>query len=96
VIISINDLEKAVSKLKYGLLGYSMADKVDLQVTVSFIQADPGIGMLIDSLTFKAVAPIDEREPSKEISMTIEIYPSSEGQPPRSSKTEASPLLGKY
>jgi hypothetical protein len=96
MIVSVQHLEKAVSKLKYSLLGYSLAEKVDLKVTISLIQADPGTGIMVDCLMLKATAPSEEREPNKETFMIIELFPATDGQLPRASKTETTILDGKY
>lgn len=95
--ISIQHLDRAVSKLKYGLLGYSYAEKVDFQVTISLVQADPGTGVMTDCLVLKAVAPKDpEDKTNKETTMVIEVYPVSDNQVPRASKIETHPLNDKY
>ena len=96
ITISLNHLERTVTKLRYGLLGYSDARKNDLTVEISLSKEDLGSGVMTDAITFKTVAPEDEKEPSREQSMIVEIYPMSENQPPRASRIDSTSLDKEY
>ena len=82
------------SKIKYDLLGYA-GDKLELDVLVEFITADPGLGKMVDCMRLTAVKPAKEGE-NKEISMVVEIYPAIEKELPRGSKIESFKIEGKY
>jgi hypothetical protein len=94
--ISSLDLYRAISKLRYGLIGWRDLDKINFKVSVELIQADPGTGVMTDCLVLKAIAPPDVTVspliPEKETSMIIEIYPFTDQQPARVSKIESGTL----
>jgi hypothetical protein len=93
--ISIQQLDAVVSKMKYGLLGYSSAEKQDLEVTIEFVTADPGLGRMVDCVKLTAYAPVKEGD-DKETSMVIEMYPYGDKEAPRASKIESFKIEGKY
>lgn len=86
--VSIQQLDAAISKMKYGLLGYSYAEKQDIEVTMEFITADPGLGKMVDCLKLTAIAPQKDGE-DVEKSMVVEIYPFDQKEAPRASKIES-------
>lgn len=81
--------------MKYGLLGYSSAEKQDLEVTIEFVTADPGLGKMVDCIKFTAYAPVKEGD-DKETSMVVEIYPYNDKEAPRASKIESFKIESKY
>lgn len=92
--ISGRQLDMALSKLKYSMVGYRSDDQ-DFEVEISLTQEDPGNGIMVDCLTLKSIkAPTPEED--KVETMTVEIYPSSEKQEPRASKTESFKIKNKY
>lgn len=91
--ISLLQLEKVISKMKYSLVGYS--DKKDLELTISFESADPGKGIMVDMMILKAQAPLLEGD-EKEISMQVELFEPSEQQDPRASRIESFKIDSKY
>jgi hypothetical protein len=95
VKISIQQLDTVVTKIKYGLLGYSSIDKQDLEVTIEFITADPGLGKMVDCVKLTAYAPIKDGD-DKELSMIVEIYPYGDKEMPRASKIEMFKIESKY
>ncbi len=93
--ISIQQLDAAISKMKYSLLGYSNAEKQDIEVLVELVSADPGNGKLIDCVKLTALAPQFPTDES-ERSMVVEIYPFEDKESPRASKIESFRINGKY
>lgn len=85
--ISLLQLVAILSTIRYGVIGYPR-DAKDLELDLEFIVADPGNGIIVDTLLVKATAPITP-DTDKEISMQIELYEPREGQQPRVSRTES-------
>lgn len=93
--ISGKQLEAVLYKLKYFTLGYSDFDKKDFEVDISLSQEDPGSGIMVDTFTIKALKPQEEGGDRVE-TMVVELYPASEQQDPRASKTESFKITSKY
>lgn len=93
--VSIKQLELVISKMKYSMLGYSSKDDKDVDVEISLTKEDPGSGSMVDCLTLTATKPREENEES-EVTMSVEVYPSSEKVEPRGSKTESFPIKKSY
>ena len=92
--VSSKQLDIAISKLRYELLGYSN-DALDLVVTVEMMQEDPGSGIMTDCLTFKATKPMVDKDEG-ETSMIVEVYPENTKLEPRASKTKSFAIKSKY
>lgn len=93
--ISGKQLETVLSKLKYAMLGYSRTDN-DFEVEVTITQEDPGTGAMVECLTLESTKVNEPGEESDKVeTMTVEIYPSSEKQQPRASKTESFTITDK-
>lgn len=93
--ISGKQLDMVLSKLKYAMLGYSR-DEQDFEVEISISQEDPGTGAMVECLTLKSIKANEKEDDDKVETMTVEIYPSSEKQEPRASKTESFKIKSKY
>lgn len=93
--ISAIQLDMALMRLKSIINGYAKTND-DLVVDIEFTTADPGSGQLVDTMTLTAVGPVDGDKEDKEIKMIIEIYPESEKQEPRATKTELFKVRNKY
>lgn len=92
--VSHQQLEMALSKLKYELLGFSQ-DSQDLAITIEITQENPGNGVMIDCLTMKATKPSNDKDEG-ETSITVEVYPENEKLAPRASKTKSFEIKSKY
>jgi hypothetical protein len=95
MIVSLNQLDAALSQMKYKLLGYAADKEDDLQVNIEFIPADPGNGQLVDVICLKASRP-SKPEDIKAYSMVVEVMPYSENQPPTASIIEGFKITAKY
>lgn len=93
--VSWKQLDKAMTKMKYSLLGYGAGNDDDLELSVELITADPGSGVMVDCMLLKAHGPIKEGK-TKEVSMTVEIFPCHENQEPRASIIESFTIKDKY
>lgn len=93
--ISGKQLEAVLYKLQYFALGYGGTEKKDFEVDISLSQEDPGSGIMVDTFTIKALKPQEEGSDRVE-TMTVELYPTSEKQDPRASKTESFKITSKY
>lgn len=85
--ISGRQLEMALRKLQYAMIGYR-SDEKDFEVEISLTQEDPGNGVMLDCITLESTK-VDDAETDKVETMTVEIYPASEKLDPRASKTES-------
>lgn len=86
--VSLKQLESALNKMKYQMLGYSNEAK-DLVIDINVLQEDPGNGVMVECFTLKGTKPVDNgEETSGETRMEIEVYPDSEKLEPRASKIE--------
>ena len=93
--ISGRQLEMVLSKMKYAMLGYSRDDQ-DFELELTLTQEDPGNGIMTDCITLKSVKQPKENEEVDTVeTMTVELYPASEKQDPRASKTESFKITGK-
>lgn len=92
--ISGKQLEAVLYKLQYFALGYGGNEK-DFEIDLSLTQEDPGSGVMVDTFTIKAIKPQEEGVERSE-TMTVELYPISEKQDPRASKTESFKITSKY
>lgn len=95
--ISLRQLEQALSKMKYSLLGFSSSEK-DLIIDVEMFEEDVTRGAMTSGVLIKATKPADPKDAneSKETRMEIEIYPEAEKQEPRASKIESFKITGSY
>ncbi len=91
--ISLLQLEKVISKMKYSLVGY--ASGVDLELSIEFESADPGKGVMVDAMIIKGAAPLMEGD-TKEVSMQVEMFEPREQQDPRASRIESFKIDSKY
>lgn len=99
--VSIQQLDAVISKLKYSLLGYSEANKQDLEVTIELVTADPGSGKMVDYLKLTATQPTKPKDAGGldndvERTMVVEIYPYADKESPRASKIESFKVDSKY
>ena len=86
--LSGKQLEMALNKMKYAMVGYRNDN--DFVVEISMSQEDPGTGAMVACLTLLSTKqPQENEETDKVETMSIEIYPASESQDPRVSKTES-------
>jgi hypothetical protein len=90
--VNVEHLEKAITRIKYYLPA-NIATDGKAVVDISFIEADPGSGVMTDCLVLKCTLPQSDNAKislpaDSEVSMTVEIYPSSEGQSPRACRAE--------
>lgn len=92
--ISGKQLDMVLSKIKYATLGYTRDDQ-DFEIEISMTQEDPGTGSMVDCLTLKTIKAASSEE-DKIDTMIVEIYPMSENQDPRASKTESFKIKSKY
>lgn len=92
--ISLKQLDTVLGRMKYSLVGYSNEDK-DLEIDISFITADPGSGMMVDTMLIKAEALPKEGE-EKEVSMQVELFEPREEQIPRATRTESFKIDKKF
>lgn len=94
--ISGKQLEMVLAKMQYAMLGYDARER-DFEIEITMTQEDPGTGAMVSCLTLKATKEPKEND-EKDIveTMIAEIYPSSEKQPPRATKTESFKITSKY
>jgi hypothetical protein len=92
--VSLRQLESVLSKMKYQLLGYS-SDGKDLVLDVDITKEDPGSGVMIDCITFKAIKPSSSEEVDSELRMEVEVYPEQDKIEPRASKIESFKITDK-
>lgn len=95
MIVSLKQLKMILSKLEYSMVGYSGVDKKDLSVSIEMSKEDPGNGVMTDCITFKALK-LQEEGGDRVETMVVELYPASEQQDPRASKTESFKITSKY
>lgn len=95
--ISSKQLENVLYRLRYQLLGYSNDNK-DLDFEITLSQEDPGNGVMTDCLTISAAKPVSENAAAADtdITMSVELYPPSEGLDPRAAKVETFKITSKY
>jgi hypothetical protein len=68
-----------------------------MDVEISTVKEDPGSGSMVDCLVMKASAPSKQKdEENGEITLVVEVYPSSEGVEPRATKTESFTIKKAY
>lgn len=94
--ISGKQLEMVLSKMQYAMLGYDSRNS-DFEIEIEMTKEDPGNGIMTDCLTLKSTKPTRENEETDKVeTMTVEVYPTSEKQDPRASRTESFKITSKY
>ena len=93
--VSANQLKMAADRIKNVVNGYSKSQD-DLVLEISFTTADPGSGQMVDTMLLTGHGPVQDDKEEKYITLTVEIYPESEKQEPRATKTEQFKLRNSY
>jgi hypothetical protein len=90
--VTLLQLEAAIFKIKYDLLGYN-SDKTNTHpIEIELIKADPGTGMMVDTLVLKGDKPESTSNDESHVSITIEIYPHEDKVNPNMERTVTSKL----